>query len=885
MVSCGGGDELLITFGLNLDGEHGWQPANRLGRPVFGPLGLLNLLETRLGLLRADCAHAQRTTQYRECLKQHDTPDRFYHESFGIDPIGTSASLLSWRDTWHLHGWSGQSPPAAGVRMADIAAVESAARELLFPSIGERLACVAESLDRQQPGIESIELVDALSAFPKRWREVLAKLPVRSVRAYGPSADPTTVLGRLQIALKAAHEGEKPEGKFAWLDDGSLRVVRAETGLVAARCVVDHLAAPHEGIAIIAEQSRSLLDATLDAADVARLGFLEASPLAPALQVLPLALALVWEPLDVYALLQFLSHPIGPVPGYARRRLAEVVAQFPGVGGPRWREAVEEIGRRQPERADDLRRALAFWVEHMRFDPTQGAPTSVLLERTRAIREYFGAQLAGQDTNRSAAAATGLAQAAAVTAALEALATQGEVSVASVELEALVAQCTARGAPNFAMHAQVGCAPAATHPGALLEPFDQVIWWQMGAPSLPGHYPWSASEMASLSRAGAELPPLEELLKRRGEEWLRPVLHARRQLVLVLPPHGEEMHPLWQEIQWFVDGVRPEPLESLLIGRAGNKLPAITHVALPSRRRWWHLAAQATIPLRARESYSSLSAFLNAPYQWVLKYAARLNPSNLLAVADANLLYGNLAHRLIDRFFRTSGSLALRGEALRAWFSREFETVVAEEGAVLLMPGRRGDYERLRSSLERAIAEFQRQFAAAGVDAVEPERSLAGSFTGGELEGVADLVVRNRSGQRAIVDMKWSGGNYHQERLAKNRHLQLAVYGELLRQETGAWPQVSYFILEAARLIAPDTGFFPEARAVQHGSPGSTAALWDRFVAAWNWRRSQIEAGLIEVAARGIEPTAESVGPTEALEPEDLRDDYDEYRWLTGWEG
>jgi len=876
---------MLITFGLRLDGERGWRPANRLGRPVFGPLGLLNLLETRLGLLRADCAHAQRVTQYRECLKQFDTPDRFYHASFGIDPIGTSASLLSWRDIWHLHGWNGQSPSAAGVRMTDMAAVESAARELLFPSIGERLARVAEFLARQQSSIDGIELVDPLDAFPKRWREVLAKLPVRSIRAYGPSADPTTVLGRLQIALNAAHEGEKPAGKIAWLDDGSLHVVRAETGLVAARCVADDLAAPHEGTAIVAEQSRSLLDATLDGSDVARQGLLDASPLAPALQVLPLALATVWEPLDVYALLQFLSHPIGPVPGYARRRLAEVVAQFPGVGGPRWREAVEEIVRRHPERADDLRRALAFWVEHTRFDPKQGAPTSALLERTRAIRDYFGARLADQDANRSAAAATGLAQAAAVTAALEALAAQGEASVAPVELEALVAQCTARGAPNFAMHAQVGCAPAATDPGALLEPFDRVIWWQMGAPSLPGHYPWSASEIASLSRAGVELPPLEELLKRRGEEWLRPVLNARRQLVLVLPPHGEEMHPLWQEIQWFVDGVRPEPLESLLTGRAGNELPAVEHAALPARRRWWHLAAQATIPPRTRESYSSLSAFLNAPHQWVLKYAARLNPSNLLAVADANLLYGNLAHRLIDRFFRTSGALALRGEALRAWFSREFETVVAEEGAVLLMPGRRGDYERLRSSLERAIAEFQRQFAAAGVDAVERERALAGSFTGGELEGVADLVVRNRSGQHAIVDMKWSGGNYHQERLAKNRHLQLAVYAELLRQETGAWPQVSYFILEAARLIAPDTGFFPEARAVQQGGSGSTAVLWDRFVAAWNWRRSQIDAGLIEVAARGIEPTAESVGPAEALEPEELREDYDDYRWLTGWEG
>lgn len=42
---------MFITFGLRLDGERGWRPANRLGMPVCCPLGLLNVLETRLGLL------------------------------------------------------------------------------------------------------------------------------------------------------------------------------------------------------------------------------------------------------------------------------------------------------------------------------------------------------------------------------------------------------------------------------------------------------------------------------------------------------------------------------------------------------------------------------------------------------------------------------------------------------------------------------------------------------------------------------------------------------------------------------------------------------------------------------------------------------------------
>ena len=70
--------------------------------------------------------------------------------------------------------------------------------------------------------------------------------------------------------------------------------------------------------------------------------------------------------------------------------------------------------------------------------------------------------------------------------------------------------------------------------------------------------------------------------------------------------------------------------------------------------------------------------------------------------------------------------------------------------------------------------------------------------------------MRNKLGAAGHRRHEMVGANYYQDRLAKNRHLQLAIYAEMLRQETGAWPQVSYFILEASRLLAPDKAFFPE---------------------------------------------------------------------------
>ena len=204
------------------------------------PLGLLNLLETRLGLLRADAARAPQVTHYRECLTQR----RYYHGSFAIDPIGASTSLLSWRDAWYLHGWNSALPPAAGARISDIASVETVSRELLFRSIGERLAKGSELLVRQHAKIKSIEFVDPFYAFPKRWREVLAKLPLSFVRAYAPPADAAKrAIAEFQrhVAIAAVNYVE-PErvlaGKFSGGELGGVAdlVVRNRSG---RRALVD----------------------------------------------------------------------------------------------------------------------------------------------------------------------------------------------------------------------------------------------------------------------------------------------------------------------------------------------------------------------------------------------------------------------------------------------------------------------------------------------------------------------------------------------------------------------------------------------------------------------------------------------------------------------
>jgi hypothetical protein len=90
-----------IRFGLSLDGERGWHARDALDESIVGPLGILGVLETQLGLTGAaiSTSVSERVVQWRACLAACRTGTRFYERSFQADELGTAATLLQWRDT------------------------------------------------------------------------------------------------------------------------------------------------------------------------------------------------------------------------------------------------------------------------------------------------------------------------------------------------------------------------------------------------------------------------------------------------------------------------------------------------------------------------------------------------------------------------------------------------------------------------------------------------------------------------------------------------------------------------------------------------------------------------------------------------------------------
>lgn len=871
--------EMLITFGMQLDGQRATRASNRLGALTVGPQGLLDILETQLGLVARQPCAAQRTAAYRDCLAHRDNVQRFYHASFSADELGVAATLLAWRDELYLYGWNGRLDAVASQRLKDLAEVEINAREAVAPSIGQRLHTVATALAVRQPPIKNVLLADDWAVYPLGWQAVLRQLPHQRLEM--PTGTAQGFLGQLQTQLRKSVAGERVT-PMPWQDDGTVSVVQAQTRVLAASWLSRSLEQDTQTL-LVAGAEGGCLDGHMVGASQARHGLNGSSDLRPALQVLPLAMELLWAPLNYPALLQFLTHPICPIRLFARRQLATKVAGMPGIVGTEWEKVLERIEQHYGAEAPRVRTSIGDWLEAPAFSVDEGAPLSEVLVRVRRLLAFFQPRLGHEEPAQRLAARAGHAQCEAALETLETLQRQGVERLRARQLQQVIEQATASGTDNPLLAAQVGAHLTVSRPGAAVEHSDTVVWWNLAMPSLPALSPWSKAERQQLADAGVALPDGATLLAQAAQDWLRPVLAATRRLTLVLAPPNEESHPLWQMIEAVAQHPKVRALEDLL--RAPGPLCQLQPSApLPSRKRWWKLPADTPLTLPEKASFSSLNLLLFNPYQWLLQYGARIEASKSLSLSDSFLLNGSLAHRLAEHFFSRPDALSMNATDFANWFSIHFQRVVQEEGAVLLMEGRRADLATLRHRVLRAMNQLRTHFAKAGASTVSAEQALAGQFAGGALAGSADLVLTNADGHRAIVDMKWSGGKKYPEQLKANRHLQLAIYAELLRQDTGSWPSVAYFILEPARLLTPDDHAFSDSEQVPANPPGTLPELWSSFTEAWKWRQAQITARLFEVALESIEEDEASTPPERAMPMEYLNEAYNDYLALAGWE-
>jgi len=903
---------MSISFTLGLGFDSG---ATRLDSLDFGcinagPAMLLGWLESQLGLQSLEVSFTARVIAYRACLKQCDHPSQFYHRSFAVDPLGVAKTLLQWRDALYLAGWNGQALAGASGRLATLSEVEQLAIGAVAPCEGQRVRAVLERWPSSDL-ILQISALDALECYPKVWQILLESFGTEWAQATYEFAQPESDLGRIQRRLVDEHS----EAKLALAGDGTVLVVRAPSRAISAAWLASNYAllCGQKGAAssgLLVEGDASELDVALNARSLPMLSVSGRSASRPVMQVLPLALEMLWEPLDPSRMLEFLAHPVGPIPKILRLRLAEAVAAEPGMGGDAWKLAIASAIARAAELADSekdaaarelsITDAIGFWLEADKFLPYPGAPLSSVSARIEGLYDWLSQCVAQFNVQNEPPSDLliyyrAMNQVQELRAALQELVEQGEALIDADSLRRLVHAVGGEGASRPDVQSQLS--PYMAHlatlrdPAACTTPVDSIIWWAAdSARSIP-RYPWSKAEISNLRANGVMLPNPDQLSEQQAASWLRPIYAAKSRLIMVVHADAETEHPVFDRLRCIVDALPEAQLLPHIQGGSDLFLESFasyqrTELArLPIKSRVWNLEGGAEIPKRDAESFSSLESFIYGPYMWVLRYPARIREGKILSVSDQNMLKGVLAHKVFEDYFIAFPDINLvDADSAKVWVSQHLRSLLPIQGAVLLKPGRAPERERFILNVSNAIAVLISHLKGAGVVSVEMEGEFSGHYVGGNLSGRVDLVARKADGSVAIVDIKWGGATYRQAALEDSKYLQLAIYSSLFRQSNEITPAVGYFIIDKSQMLVLDDGFFPKATIVQPKNGETLQGFWVRFEHSWSERRAQLDRGVIEVNCSGTEPMDEFLLGEKALPNEMTYESFSEFGAVVGWE-
>ncbi|WP_231420757.1 PD-(D/E)XK nuclease family protein [Sphingomonas sp. Leaf205] len=856
-----------VVFGLWADGgaspDHAGEVGGALGRPVVGPAGLVDILETALGLGGPRSAQVVRIASFQSTLESLDA-EFFWSRSLKMDPWATARTLLGWRDELVGNGWH---PDLRwdGARLADLA-VASTAASSLPAGLSDRIAAVLTALRSVVvPPIASIRLIDGVDLLPSPLRRVVERLGALGCAVedivFAPSAPLETSLGRLQRWMC---DGTMPASG----GDGTVTIAASASEPLAAEILGQWFAGTDAGdVALVAQDGDTdLLDHGLALSGQPRAGRSRPSIHRGSLQLLLLAFKGAWAPFDAQALMELLIFPGSPIAPRAAGRLATALEKAPGRGGAEWGEAWKAITEAERERGGGdvggVEKAMSrldrwrSWSDSDLADADAGMPLEQALGICDRVTAWAVRRCAA--TNDPLYASTSLL-AGEVRAALASL---GRERLPRLLVERVIDQALDLGHSNPGSQAEAARWRSVPHPGAVWAPRDAVVWWNFvttreGA----ARSPWTDAERHELMTAGCAADDVTLPARAASAAWERAVLNARERIMFVSAGRDCEtddgMHPLAHRLRPALDRVATRiEIETALRGPEltlagiGIGRRAIETRTVPGARfAWTAPAGFASRVNDVAESATSLENLFSCQLMWALRHVARLRPGRVRSIPDANQLLGNLAHAIAREVFAPGDP---PGPVVAERHAEELlERSIDRLAAPLRHPEFAEELNFARRRLPAAMAALASCLVENGLVVEATEQQVSGTFeTLLAMRGAVDLVARDRAGEAVIIDLKWTRSERSRvDEVSGGRAVQLATYGAMV---SGGQPyRAGYFLLNQRQFLTL-AGNGLVGRQIE-GSR-TFPETWAAIVEGWRtWRTGAAAGTILATGVEGVE--------------------------------
>jgi ATP-dependent helicase/nuclease subunit B len=916
---------MTLSFGLTLDDISAPQPQTVAGEMCCGTNGLLHYLETVCGTVykKADLEYL-RVERFRQILEQYAAKEKtaFYAQSLVQDALATAETVLAMRDELIGAGIDFQDLAGGAGRLSSFFEIEKIWQKDDFGKnyLGrnDRMSQILTILPNINIGITSVLLNEPLYLLPLVWQRVFAAFAQKGIVVGQINethlAAENTQLHHFQKRLLRQAETTTKGGKNDTIADGSIVLIKAKRESSAADFLVELLknTPEYRPLVLLPAQNRGL-EQVMVQEGLPPQGILSASGARPILQILKLATTFLWEPIDPFKILEFMTLPVKPLRDDLALQLANIMAATPGINSDKWYVTVKEYFENLEEKAKsdanidvtNVKNQYKFWFDRKRYKTDEQVPRSEAMDIFKFLNKW-AIKAFEEGNSKQTSLLTLAAQADRIKELLEAL-PERERRLNFLQLERIVKAVYA-SSPIAMETTAVGSLPYIYQNQNIIGKIDKFIWWNF-VNSGNDHFfnKWYPSELAFLQTKKYTLQTPEQQTELAIWQRIRPILRTSEQLVLVLPHRvdgaeqlehlllGElkatfsnwktmlidaddaevESNVLFQKLHWKTKKI--QPLDAKLLASA----EAVLDLGKPI-----HILKN---PTEDKLYFSPLNNILEYPHQFVFKNQLNLRQSSILSVVNDVTLKGNLAHRLFEGFLAEKDCLSWSQNKLTTWAMQRLFTLFRQEAAVLLMYGREPERLQLQTVLLRSLSVFAETLRKNNWTVVGAEYELQGEIGGFPMAGRADVVLRNDKGEFCIVDLKWAGLTRRLTMLKNGLDLQLIVYSKLLMQmqnRPNDWAATTYYILESAQFAARNTEAIAETQTPHNLPPDWKAAkqaVLDRVLATFAWRKQQFAAGQLEIrtteniAALADIYTELGVEWMEMLEPKTETNEYDDF--------
>ena len=767
--------------------------------------------------------------------------------------------LLRWNEELRLCGWKGE---AVSSRLGELAQLMAHA----LPGRADRIEQLIQALKVQTCDIDRIEHV----GYERRSLPLLYRRLLEAVERHGCVMEevPLEQVEQAGDLTGCLEHGYAPAGS------GELQLIRPQGPISAAEAVAVWLAELDDFSRTFIIGGDEVLDAALHRHGLPVLGNASGTAGDALLQILPLVLAVSWEPQDSKAMQELLSLEDSPVPRTLAKRLVRALMDWPAVGSEDWERATESglAGIEDEER----RRRVAERLEILLGPCAAGneSPITALEDRISALITWMRGRLtgAGDQEDRWIDA---LQQ---VTAFQKLYRATGLDSFSRPLLDRLIRCATEQVARRPLREAQAGL-EGVPGPGDVVSPVCRIVWWNFTERSAPSVHQMilTPEERTGLEALGVELPDPGVEAELLGEKWRRPLKAASDAVLLVCPKFGadgevESPHPVWDEI---TAGLTSAQVSSLVgeLPRGVRPTRSVGPLAIPEPRVEWNPGNPELIQVPDRWSPKTLGTLIGNPLYWVLEHQAKLRPGSVKTLPGEALLKGRVAHMILGGLLEgcCGGSLLSPVHA-----AKEAERCFLVEGPRMTTGYFEAGRERERMCLQRDIVEAARDIfhhlGEMGAVILGVEESVRGTRDGIALAGRLDLKLGTPN---LVLDIKWGGAGSRRQELIDGGSLQLVLYAMITDPDAA----IGYYIVTGQQLLVCGNGI---RSGLSLEGPGP--------VEVWNGTRRSLEERLEQFRAGQVVDLCAEVEGHERPGKSRLLDgrlelavnpDYSPYAWLS----